>query len=147
MMLADRLVMKHRIESHQFVNVDRLKSQFSRRPVHRLPRDVSKALLDSVQQHQRRASLLRIMCDHFVYLCFEGRGNREVRLAHQLVGDRLGGMTLVHRSHSPITKSNDPRIATTSLTMWPGRILGKMLRFTNDGARIFNRWGVPPPRL
>ena len=52
-----------------------------------------------------------------------------------------------HRSHSPITKSNDPKIAVISLTMCPGNRCDKMLRFTNDGARIFIRYGVPPPLL
>ncbi len=52
-----------------------------------------------------------------------------------------------HRSHSPITKSSDPKIATVSLIMCPGSTFGRMLRFTNDGARIFIRYGVPPPRL
>ena len=37
------------------------------------------------------------------------------------------------RSHSPITKSSEPRMATTSLIMWPGRIFGRMLRFTKRG--------------
>lgn len=52
-----------------------------------------------------------------------------------------------YRSHSPITKSMLPRMLTTSLTKWPGMIFWQMLRFTNDGARIFNRYGTPPPRL
>ena len=52
-----------------------------------------------------------------------------------------------YRSHSPITKSREPRMATTSLIMWPGRIFGRMERFTKDGARIFSRCGVPPPLL
>src|ERR1700751_3201467 len=47
-------------------------------------------------------------------------------------------------SDSPMTKSKLPSIATTSLIMWPGRILGRMLRFTKEGARIFNRCGTPP---
>src|SRR5438094_10564809 len=50
-------------------------------------------------------------------------------------------------SHSPITKSRLPNTAGTSLTMQPGRSSGRILRFTNDGARIFNRYGTPPPLL
>jgi hypothetical protein len=38
-------------------------------------------------------------------------------------------------------------MATVSLTMWPGIRCDKMLRFTNEGYRIFMRYGVPPPRL
>src|SRR6266581_5799221 len=52
-----------------------------------------------------------------------------------------------HLSHSPMTKSRLPSTAGTSLTMQPGSNSGKMLRFTNDGARIFNRCGTPPPLL
>src|SRR5215469_5746838 len=52
-----------------------------------------------------------------------------------------------HLSHSPMTKSRLPKTAGTSLTMQPGRSAGRMLRFTNDGARIFNRYGTPPPLL
>src|SRR5439155_226064 len=52
-----------------------------------------------------------------------------------------------HRSHSPITKSKLPKIATTSLIMQPGSNSGRMLRLTNDGARILSRCGTPPPRL
>ena len=33
------------------------------------------------------------------------------------------------------------------LTMWPGRIFGRMLRFTKLGERIFMRYGTPPPLL
>ena len=52
-----------------------------------------------------------------------------------------------HLSHSPITKSRLPRTAGTSLTRQPGKSSGRMLRFTKDGARIFNRYGTPPPLL
>lgn len=52
-----------------------------------------------------------------------------------------------YRSHSPITKSSEPRMLTTSLSMWPGRIFGRMLRLMNEGLRIFRRYGVPPPLL
>ena len=53
----------------------------------------------------------------------------------------------LHRSHSPMTKSREPRILTTSLIMWPGRIVERIERFTKLGARIFKRCGVPPPLL
>src|SRR3954451_17640958 len=52
-----------------------------------------------------------------------------------------------HLSHSPITKSRLPRTATTSLIEQPGKSSGRILRFTNDGARIFKRCGTPPPLL
>ena len=44
-----------------------------------------------------------------------------------------------YRSHSPITKSREPRMLTTSLIMWPGRIFGRMLRLMKLGLRIFSR--------
>ena len=37
-----------------------------------------------------------------------------------------------------MTKSRLPRTATTSLSKQPGKSSGKMLKFTNDGDRIFN---------
>ena len=46
-----------------------------------------------------------------------------------------------------MTKSSDPKIATVSLTRQPGKILEMMLKFTNDGERLYIRYGVPPPRL
>jgi hypothetical protein len=52
-----------------------------------------------------------------------------------------------YRSHSPITKSSEPRIATTSLIMWPGRIFERIERLQKEGLRIFSRCGVPPPLL
>src|SRR6266403_318100 len=52
-----------------------------------------------------------------------------------------------HLSHSPMTKSRLPSTAGTSLTMQPGSSSGRILRFTNDGARIFSRYGTPPPLL
>src|SRR2546428_795814 len=52
-----------------------------------------------------------------------------------------------HLSHSPITKSRLPSTAGTSLTMQPGSSSGRILRFTNDGARIFSRGGGVPYRL
>ncbi len=54
---------------------------------------------------------------------------------------------LPYRSHSPKTMSTEPRMATISPTIWPGISFGRMLRFTKDGARIFRRWGTPPPLL
>src|SRR5439155_9133980 len=56
-------------------------------------------------------------------------------------------LEVLHRSHSPITKSSEPRMLTASLIMCPGKTAGNTLRFTNDGARIFSRCGVPPPLL
>src|SRR5207247_7759289 len=52
-----------------------------------------------------------------------------------------------HLSHSPMTKSRLPSTAGTSLTMQPGKSSGRILRLTNDGARIFSRYGTPPPLL
>src|SRR6476469_5356367 len=52
-----------------------------------------------------------------------------------------------HLSHSPMTKSRLPSTAGTSLTMQPGSNSGRILRFANDGARIFSRYGTPPPLL
>src|SRR5207247_5726591 len=52
-----------------------------------------------------------------------------------------------HLSHSPITKSRLPSTAGTSLTRQPGRSSCRILRFTKDGARIFSRYGTPPPLL
>jgi hypothetical protein len=42
-------------------------------------------------------------------------------------------------SHSPMTKSNEPRMAGISASRWPGRITGKILRVKNEGGRILNR--------
>lgn len=56
-------------------------------------------------------------------------------------------LALSQRSHSPITKSREPRTATTSPIMWPGRIFVRMLRLTKLGDRIFRRYGTPPPLL
>src|SRR5438093_5343660 len=57
------------------------------------------------------------------------------------------GFGAFQRSHSPITKSSEPKMLATSLIMLLGRSQGRMLRFTNDGARILRRCGVPPPLL
>src|SRR5687767_14909431 len=95
-----------------------------------------------MQHHDRGAAFLRIMRDELVNLDFEFPADGEGRHS----GGR-GWWRWIHRSHSPITKSIEPRIATTSLTMCPGNRKGSTLKFTNEGARIFNRCGVPPPRL
>jgi hypothetical protein len=60
---------------------------------------------------------------------------------------RSHGSHSAHLSHSPITKSRLPSTAGTSLTKQPGKSSGRILRFTKDGARIFNRYGTPPPLL
>ena len=60
---------------------------------------------------------------------------------------RSQGSHWPHLSHSPITKSRLPSTAGTSLTRQPGKSSGRILRFTKDGARIFNRYGTPPPLL
>src|SRR5438876_10204909 len=57
------------------------------------------------------------------------------------------GFGAFQRSHSPMTKSSEPKMLTTSLIRLFGRSQGRMLRFTNDGARILRRCGVPPPLL
>ena len=56
-------------------------------------------------------------------------------------------LTQIYRSHSPMTKSNEPRMTTMSDMRWPGRILGRMLRLQKEGLLIFRRWGTPPPVL
>src|SRR5437867_3895728 len=72
---------------------------------------------------------------HWSFACHAEAGRRRVlRHSH-------------HLSHSPMTKSRLPSTAGTSLIMQPGSNSGKMLRFTNDGARILSRCGTPPPLL
>ena len=121
---------QHRVKGHQLVNVDRLQLQLGRGPFFRLGGYVPKLILQRVEHHQRRAALLRIVL------------NQPVDFPLQFFGDFK-----THRSHSPITKSSDPKIATTSLIMCPGRVCDRILRFANEGARIFNRYGTPPPLL
>src|SRR3954462_3168741 len=45
----------------------------------------------------------------------------------------------VQRSHSPMTKSSEPRIETTSDTRLPTHSLGRMDKLQNEGLRIFIR--------
>src|SRR5579859_1806023 len=130
--------MKHRIKGHQLVNVNGLKLEFGCDPLHRLSGDITETLLNSMQQHQRCATFLGIMADYFVQFGFQLGRYLKTRLFLQLVRYGLS-VRDIHRSHSPMTKSKEPRMATTSLTIWPGKICGRMLRFTNDGARIFSR--------
>src|SRR5689334_23062255 len=103
-------------------------------------------LLQRVQEHERSASLHRIMRDDLVDFYLQSRWNQKHLAGRRLPLERMGNRC-AHRSHSPMTKSRDPTIATVSLIMWPGSRCDRMLRFTNDGARIFRRCGVPPPRL
>src|ERR1043166_3408414 len=100
-----------------------------------------------MEEHHRSAPFFWIMSDSFIQFRFQVGGHRKIRLLQKRVRDRFAWMDVVHRSHSPITKSNEPRIATTSLTICPGTNFGKMLKLTNEGARIFSRCGVPPPLL
>ena len=58
-----------------------------------------------------------------------------------------GGCSRVHLSHSPITKSIEPRMATMSATKTPGRSSLSTCRLTKDGARILRRHGAAPPSL
>src|SRR6266568_1988210 len=127
MKFADRLLMQHRIKGHQLIDIDGLELQFGGNPLDRLSGNVPESLLDGVQQHQRGAAFFWIMGDQLVGLRLQDRGHDEIRLTQQRIWNRLGRVNLVHRSHSPITKSSDPRIATTSLTMWPGNSRGKMV--------------------
>jgi hypothetical protein len=46
-----------------------------------------------------------------------------------------------------MTKSSEPRIATTSEMRMPTQIFGRMERLQNEGERIFRRHGTPPPLL
>src|ERR1035438_1143613 len=100
-----------------------------------------------MQQHQRGAPFLGVVGDQFIDLSYHIRRHREIRLFAQRVRNWLQGVDLAHRSHSPMTKSNEPRIATTSLSMCFGNNQERMLKFTNEGERIFSRCGVPPPLL
>lgn len=68
----------------------------------------------------------------------------EIFLGHFFAFLRLK-LFVLHRSHSPITKSSEPRMAGISDTMWPGRSLEVMERLQNEGLRIFRRYGTPPP--
>src|SRR6185369_11714194 len=139
-------LVEHRVEGHQLVNIDRLQLQLSSNPFNSLTRDVSELFLHRVQQHERCAPFLGVMRDDFVDFGLQRLWYDEIRLFEQRIRD-VFGIGDAHRSHSPMTKSKEPRMATTSLTMCPGRMCGRMLRFTNDGARILRRYGVPPPLL
>src|SRR5436305_6921959 len=108
--------------------------------------------LHGMKQHQRGAALLGIMSNQLIELRFKRLRNGKVLLFSQFIWNLLNVIRNYfihpfHRSHSPMTKSNEPKMATTSLTMCPGSSFGKLLRFTNDGDRIFSRYAVPPPLL
>ena len=60
----------------------------------------------------------------------------EIFLRHFLAFLRLKPL---HLSHSPITKSSEPRMAGMSETMWPGSSFEVMERLQNEGLRIFKR--------
>src|SRR5262245_490155 len=103
MKLPDGLLVEHRVERDQFIDIDRLKTKLGRDPFDRLVGEAAKMFLNRMQNHERCASLLWIMRDQLVDLPFKPGWNAEV-----------------HRSHSPMTKSSEPRMATASLIMWPG---------------------------
>ena len=50
-----------------------------------------------------------------------------------------------HRSTSPKTGSMEPRIATASATLWPGRMWPATARLENDAPRHFIRYGLVAP--
>ncbi len=50
-----------------------------------------------------------------------------------------------HRSTSPNTGSTEPMIATTSATLCPGMMSGRIARFENDAPRHFMRYGLALP--
>jgi hypothetical protein len=69
-------------------------------------------------------------------------GTESARFDFDLSGRSLDPnhqLQVFQRSHSPITKSREPRIVTTSLIMWPGRIFERILRLTKLGDRILRR--------
>src|SRR5262245_11157215 len=146
LIFPDRLLPEHRVKRDEFVNVDRLQAELLGSPLHGFHRNPAEALLDRVQHHERRASLLRIMRDQLINHRFQRWGHCKAGLSLRQTWDWLSDRR-VHRSHSPITKSSEPRIAVTSLTIWPGSRCDRMLRLQNDGARILSRCGVPPPLL
>ena len=123
----DRLLAEHRVEGDELLDVDRLELELRGDPLDGVARDEALVLLDEVQERQRRAALHRVVRDHLVNLA-EGVGLE----VHQ-------------RSHSPITKSREPRIDTTSETIAPTHTLGRIERLQNEGARIFSLHGTPPP--
>ena len=52
---------------------------------------------------------------------------------------RMKRLKMNQRSHSPMTKSSEPRMAGMSDTMWPGRRREVMDRLQNEGLRILRR--------
>src|SRR5437764_12141482 len=68
MVLSYRTRLKHRIESDQLIDIDLLQFEFRGDPFHGLARNETELFLDRMEQHQRSASFLRIMRDHFVDL-------------------------------------------------------------------------------
>ena len=48
-------------------------------------------------------------------------------------------LRISYRSHSPITKSSEPRIATTSEIRQPTQIFGRIDRLQKEGDRILRR--------
>src|SRR5687768_7588000 len=60
---------------------------------------------------------------------------------HEVVGEIGHG----YRSTSPKTGSTDPMMATTSATLWPGMMWGRIDRFEKEAPRHFRRYGLAPP--
>src|SRR5688572_30457101 len=133
------MLAEHRVESNQFEDVDGLQSEFRSGPLNRFLRQISEVFLQCVQKHQRRTSLHWIMGDKLVNFGLKRRRNREWATLRRADFHGICRHRRAHRSHSPITKSKEPRMATVSLIMCPGSKRDKMLRFTNEGARIFSR--------
>src|SRR5208282_2696681 len=100
--------------------------------------ELAKMFLQEMQQprHRRPFVLRRVVRDDLVDVLLEFCWNGQCH-----------GKSGFYRSHSPITKSMLARMVTMSLIMWPLAMTGSACRFTNDGARIFSRCGVPPPLL
>ena len=80
LMFAWRGLPEHRVERHEFVDVDGLESQLARDPLRGLGRDVAEMFLQCVQQHERRAALHGIMRDQLVnlgfYIGWNGKAHR-----------------------------------------------------------------------
>src|SRR5690242_21034114 len=79
---------KHRVESHELVNVDRLEAKLGSDPFHRLVADKSKVFLPEMKQGQGSTALLIgwIMADCPLHLRFELGWN--FHLASESLGSR-----------------------------------------------------------
>src|SRR6476661_705568 len=152
-MLRDRMLVIHRVESHDTLHVGRRQLENLGHLGHAVFTDPAALALNDPQCREKRGHLRRITSEKSIELlaCLADEDWRVLRVVSgSVMRCHVGRLETAHfpgahRSISPITMSMLALIAMTSERRCPSTIFGIAARLMNDGGLMRQRTGFEVP--